>query len=188
MLAKQYTDSNGPLTESLRGLHPLLYVAAALFAAATLAWIAGVRFTLTPSLPVGFYVRTPTVAERGHLVTFCPPEEVAAYALERGYLHAGNCPGGTEPMGKYVLATPGDTVEVQPGGLAVNGRPVHASALFWRDRLGRELPHVPFGTHVVGADSLFLFSPHHARSFDSRYFGPVSRRRVRSGIRPLWTF
>ena len=188
MASKQRNGSSRNATSRRRRPHPLLYVAVALLAAAALAWASGVRFTLTPSLPVGFYLRTEPVQERGRLLSFCPPKDAAAYALERGYLHRGSCPGGTEPLGKYVLATTGDTVGIQPGGLSVNGRPIPNSAVLWRDRLGRELPHTAFGQHVVGADSLFMFSPHHKRSFDSRYFGAIDRRRVRSGLRPLWTF
>lgn len=176
------------IPRSRTAVHPLLYVSSVLLLVALFAWVLGLRFTLTPSLPMGLYVRVEPEMEPDELLTFCPPEEAAAYALERGYLHRGSCPGGTEPLGKYVLAVPGDTVTLSPAGIAVNGHPTPRSAVYHRDRMGRELPHYRFGKHVIGPDSLFMFSPHHARSFDSRYFGPVPHSRVRSGIRPLWTF
>lgn len=152
------------------------------------AWLAGVRFTLTPSVPVGFYQYTDEAPRPGRLVTFCAPKDVVRFALKRGYLHEGSCPGGAEPLGKYVLATEGDRLRITPGGITVNGQPVDSSAVYYRDSRGRELPHYPFGEHVVGPDSLFMFSGHHPRSFDSRYFGPVPRESIISTARPLWTF
>jgi len=167
---------------------PLLWLGAALLVAAVVAYAFGVRFTLTPSVPRGFYVQTDDSVDIDRLVTFCPPQDVAAYALERGYLHRGNCPGGVEPLGKYVLAAEGDTVTLTEEGLMVYGRAVPNSAVYAQDMVGRELPHYGFGEHTVGEDSLFLFSGHHPRSFDSRYFGPVPMSSVRGVLRPLWTF
>jgi conjugative transfer signal peptidase TraF len=172
---------------SRKGTSPLLYLGVFLLVGAGLAYTLGVRFTLTPSVPRGLYLYTDAPVAVGRLATFCPPEDVAAYALERGYLHRGSCPGGVEPLGKYVLATAGDTMSISAEGLSVNGRAVPQSAVYYRDRMGRELPHVPFGRHVVGHDSLFMFSGHHPRSFDSRYFGPVPVSSVISTMRPLWT-
>lgn len=170
-----------------RGASPLLYVGALLLLAALCAYLLGIRFTLTPSVPRGLYLYTDEPIGVGRLVTFCPPEEVAVYALERGYLHRGSCPGGVEPLGKYVLATSGDTVSLSAQQILVNGRAVPESAVHHQDRVGRELPHYPFGRHVIGPDSLFMFSGHHPRSFDSRYFGPIPTSSVISTMRPLWT-
>lgn len=164
-----------------------LGVASGVFALSVLAYLAGIRFTLTPSVPVGLYRYTDDRPEVGQLVTFCAPVAAARFALERGYLHRGACPGGVEPLGKYVLAGPGDRVVVAPEGLSVNGRPVAESALYYRDRMGRELPHLAFGEHVIGPDSLFMFSNHHPRSYDSRYFGPMPKSSVISAAKPLWT-
>ena len=166
---------------------PFLHAGAALLLTATVLYGLGVRFTLTPSVPVGLYQYTDEEPRRGAMATFCPPDEAAALALRQGYLHRGRCPGGVDPLGKYVLALPGDIVDVQPKGLRVNGEAVPNSAVLWRDRLGRELLHVPFGEHVIGPDSLFMFSGHHRLSFDSRYFGAVPRTSVISVVRPLWT-
>ena len=165
----------------------LLKVAFVILAGALLGYVAGVRFTMTPSMPSGFYQLREGSLAKGTMVLFCPPVSAAAFAVERGYLHRGACEGGTEPLGKYVLGLPGDTIWVQPEGIALNGAAIPASSVYHRDRLGRELLHIPFGQHVVGEDSLFLFSSHHPRSFDSRYFGPVPRSSVISVIRPLWT-
>jgi conjugative transfer signal peptidase TraF len=152
------------------------------------AWLLGVRFTLTPSIPIGFYRYTGEEPAPGRLAIFCPPAHIASPALVRGYLHRGRCPGGVEPLGKYVLAVAGDSVHLTPDGIFVNGRRLEGSAVLHRDSRGRKLPYYPFGEYVVGADSLFMFSGHHPRSFDSRYYGPVPRSNVISTARPLWIF
>lgn len=169
-------------------LSPLLWVASAFLIVAATAYFTGIRFTLTPSIPMGFYLYTDAEPTIGRLATFCPPEDAAQFALERGYLHRGPCPGGVEPLGKYVLAAPGDRIAIEPKGISVNGTPIDSSAVYYRDRIGRELPHYPFGEHVIGPDSLFMFSTHHPRSYDSRYFGPIPKSSIISTARPLWTF
>lgn len=165
-----------------------LLAGASLLLLAAGAWFAGVRFTLTPSVPMGLYLYTDKPPRPGRLALFCAPRDAARFALRRGYLRSGPCPGHAEPLGKYVLAIPGDTLVLSPEGLSVNGHAVDSSAVYYRDSRGRELLHYPFGTHVVGRDSLFMFSGHHPRSFDSRYFGPIPRSSVISTARPLWTF
>lgn len=165
----------------------LLLLGAAFFTAAVAGWALGIRFTLTPSIPVGLYQYTDEPLRTGRLATFCPPETAAEFALHRGYLRGGPCPGGVEPLGKYILAMAGDTVSITADGVRVNGQVVPRSAVYYRDRMGRELPHYPFGKHIVGEDSLFMFSGHHPRSFDSRYFGPIPSASVVSTAKPLWT-
>ena len=173
---------------SQSGISPFLRTGILLLLISVCAYMAGVRFTLTPSIPRGLYRYTDESAEKSRLVTFCPPEEAAPYALRHGYLHRGNCPGGAEPLGKYILAGPGDRLSIRPEGLQVNGVSIPNSAVHHVDRMGRELPHYAFGEHVIGPDSLFMFSGHHPRSYDSRYFGPVPRSSIISTVRPLWTF
>lgn len=170
-----------------RRLSPFVYIAVVILVGVIIAYSAGIRFTLTPSMPIGLYRLVDEPLVKGAMVTFCPPAWAADFALKRGYLHRGSCDGGTEPLGKYILAMPGDTLVARPEGLILNGKAILASSIHYRDRIGRELMHLPFGLHVVGPDSLFLFSGHHPRSFDSRYFGPVPRGRILSTMRPLWT-
>jgi type IV secretory pathway protease TraF len=45
-----------------------------------------------------------------------------------------------------------------------------------------------FRGHRCGHHELWLSSSHDARSFDSRYYGPVDSGLVRSRIEPLLTF
>ncbi len=91
------------------------------------------------------------------------------------------------PVGKQVLATPGDTVTVTRGGLLLNGVAVLNSGALAVDRQGRPLPRLPLGRCVVGPAELWVVSPYSPFSFDSRYSGPVMAARVRGNLSPLWT-
>jgi len=150
--------------------------------------LAGFHLNLTGSLPVGLYRRAPGPLVRGSLVLVCLPARVAAFARARGYVPRGGvCPGGVLPVGKPVLALPGDTVTVTRSGLLVNGVAVPNSVALATDQRGRPLPGLAPGSHVVRAGTLWVVSGFARRSFDSRYFGPVALEAVRSRVRPVWT-
>jgi len=159
--------------------------AIALMAAAKLT---GLRLNLTGSLPVGLYLAARGAPTRGTLVLVCLRPQVAALARVRGYVpRGGACPGGVVPIGKPVLATPGDTIAVTRTGLLVNGTPVPNSQALVLDRKGRPLPRLAVGRYLVGWDELWLLSSYSRLSFDSRYFGAIKVSEVRGRLRPLWT-
>lgn len=167
---------------------------------------ARLRFNLSPSLPLGVYLLEPARPApggrsggrplpgdqsggrpvAGDLVLTCPPPWFARLARARGYLPAGECPGGSQPLGKMVLAAGGDRLDVEPAGLTVDGVRLPATASLAADHLGRPLPHVPPGLRRVAAGDLWLVAPH-PRSLDSRYFGPVAAAQVLGRLRPLLT-
>lgn len=139
----------------------------------------------TSSLPLGVYRRVPGAPVRGDLVVICLPRAIGEFARSRGYVWRGGCPGEAAPVGKLVLALAGDTVVETPGGLFLNGRAVPNSGVVSRDSRGRPIPHFPFGRYVLKPDQVWLFSPFHPMSFDSRYFGPLSAGLVRTRITPV---
>jgi conjugative transfer signal peptidase TraF len=150
--------------------------------------LAGLRLNLTESLPVGLYVTVGAAPARGALVLLCLPPEMAAFARARGYVpRGGACPGGIVPIGKPIVAIPGDTVTVMPTGLIVNGAPVSNSRALETDRKGRPLPALAVGRYPVGQDELWVLSSYSQLSFDSRYFGAVRVSAVRARLLPLWT-
>jgi conjugative transfer signal peptidase TraF len=151
------------------------------------AWLAGVRLNLTSSLPAGLYLVTRRAPTRGTIVLVCLPSEVATFARIQGYVPRGACPAWTAPVGKTVLAVPGDTVAVLPGGLQVDGAPVPTSLAQASDSHGRPLPSLSLGRYAVRGGELWLVG-RHSLSFDSRYFGPVASSGVLAVIRPVWLF
>jgi len=151
-------------------------------------WLAGLRLNLTGSLPVGLYVASGGRPARGALVLACLPPRVAEFARARGYVpRGGACPGGVVPVGKSILAVPGDTVTVTLMGLLVNSRQVRNSRPLAVDRKGRPLPGLAISRYVVGPGELWLLSSYSPWSFDSRYFGAVKVGQVRAKLWRLWT-
>ncbi|MFQ5571411.1 MAG: conjugative transfer signal peptidase TraF [Rhodothermales bacterium] len=128
----------------------------------------------TPSLPKGFYyIRKTDSLEVGDLVRMCVPERWAQLARQRGYLGRGNCGGSSTPLGKMVVASPGDTVDVGLDGVRVGGRLLSGSKPHLVDSKNRPLD-VALGRHILGLNECFVLSTLYDLSFDSRYFGPVA--------------
>ncbi len=163
-------------------------VATAVFAAVgASAARSSFHLNFTQSLPIGLYRRIPGAPSRGDLVVACVPERAGEFARIRRYLWRGGCPGGVAPVGKLVLAVAGDTLALSASGFVLNGQQVPNSRVATRDSRKRPMPHHPFGTYVVKSGELWLYSPYHPLSFDSRYFGPIAEGALSARIEPLWT-
>ena len=150
--------------------------------------IGGFRVNVTRSLPIGLYrvVGDAAAVRPGSVVIACLPEEWGRFALRRKILGPGQCDGNSYGIGKLVVAVEGDVVDLQRERLEINGVSVPFVRTLERDRLGRTIPHFPWGSHVLGQAQVWLFSPHPG-AFDSRYFGPLSTSRIRSVVQPVWT-
>src|SRR5258705_8524631 len=155
-------------------------------AAATLGL--GLHVNLSPSAPRGLYRSVAGTPTRGVLVAACVSVEAAALGRARGYLGAGPCVGGVQPLIKPVVALVGDVVELGPEAVIVNGQRLPHSSSADVDGLGLSLSHAVWGRHVVGADEFWLVSTRVPNSWDSRYLGPFSRSQVRAVAWPGWTW
>ena len=162
-----------------------LIVSVTLLLLASVAHVAGVRLNLSGSIPPGIYRLAEGPIDRGALVLACLPTGVASLARDREYVLGGSCDDGNAPVGKTVVAVGGDTIDVTIDGVFVDGRLVRNSAPLSRDSRGRALPFLRLAHHAVGRNEIWLVSSYSLRSFDSRYFGGVSRRSIISRIQPL---
>lgn len=88
---------------------------------------------------------------------------------------------------KPIVAKPGDIVRVGKDAISVNSRLLPNSRPRKRDSGGRALAPCPLGTYPVGEGTIWTVSSFNARSFDSRYFGPIQVSSVRARLRPLLT-
>jgi conjugative transfer signal peptidase TraF len=150
----------------------------------------GLRIGLTDSAcPPGIYRMVKRAPSRGDLVLACLPDAIAQLGSARGYLLRGRgCGDGIEPVGKRLSALPGDSVEVVPDYIAVNGQRLQHSATLSRDSSGRSVKHVAWGRYTVPTNQVWLFGTKDARSWDSRYFGPVPASSVRAALEPVLTW
>jgi conjugative transfer signal peptidase TraF len=150
-----------------------------------LCGLAGLRINGSPSLPVGLYLVT--AHPNANLVEFCPPQPFAEIAIARGYRDVGSCGDGGAPLLKPVIARTRDVVELSPEGIAVNGLRLQNTAPLKNDTKGRPLTSWPPGRYTVGRDCVWVASSYNGRSFDSRYFGPISLGSIRNYVQPWIT-
>jgi len=144
------------------------------------------RIARGDSLPKGFYWLSASSPSRGDIALACLPARTAAVGRARGYLRAGECEGGVRPVGKPVAAVYGDFISLGQGEIRVNGVRIGTHSPPDLDSLGRPLSRVPDGTYEVGRGEVWLISTHHPRSWDSRFFGPISERHIVGELLPIW--
>jgi type IV secretory pathway protease TraF len=75
-----------------------------------------------------------------------------------------------------------------PDYVSVNGQRLEHSASLTRDSRGRSVQHVERGRYTVPPNQVWLFGTKDARSWDSRYFGPVPASSVRAALEPVLTW
>ena len=148
----------------------------------------GLRINTSTSMPRGLYRSVGGSTRPGVSAAVCLPPAVSRFGMGRHYLGAGSCPDGAEPVVKVVAAVEGDVVEVTPVAVLVNGYALPNSRPLDRDRGGRELAAYLRGPQRLEPGEVWLHSPYEARSWDSRYFGPVRVECVTTLVQPVLTF
>lgn len=136
-------------------------------------------WNVSASVPVGFYMLRPEPQPMvGDLVAVDPPEQLAAFMVERGYIANG------VPLLKHIAALPGQQVCRTGRTITVDG--MEAGEALERDRMGRDLP-VWQGCRVIAEGELFLMNRQVRDSLDGRYFGPIPASSVIGRAFPIWT-
>jgi len=131
------------------------------------------------SLPIGLYaVRPIGPLHLAELVAVTPPEPVASFLSDRGYLPPG------VPLMKRILALPGQVV--CRNGLSITIDAVDVGEAQTRDRRGRELPSWA-GCRTLAPGEAFLMNPGVPDSLDGRYFGPLPVSSIFGRAAPVWT-
>jgi conjugative transfer signal peptidase TraF len=131
------------------------------------------------SVPIGLYaVRPAGVLHVAELVVIRPPEPLASFLTDRGYLPKG------VPLLKHVLALPGQTVCRTDRTITVDG--IVMGEALEGDRRGRTLP-VWQGCRAIPTGEVFLMNWHSEDSLDGRYFGSLPAAAIVGQAEPLWT-
>ena len=124
---------------------------------------------------------------------------------QRGDIVVFFSPRDGQRLVKRVVGLPGDTIELRNNGLVLNGQPVEyqpiaeellrdvavpdrASSVFAVEQLAGHrhavaaIPSVAalrnYGPYLVPEGRYFMMGDNRDNSFDSRYFGPVERKRI----------
>jgi conjugative transfer signal peptidase TraF len=135
----------------------------------------------SPSVVPGLYVRCATEPAVGRIVDFRIP------SLARHYVQGRTGQDGEDwYILKPIAAGPGDRVDTTGSSLVINGCAI-APMPPDHDGAGRSLP-VWRENRVLGPDEFFVFSARIPNSFDSRCYGPITRREIASVRRPLITW
>lgn len=132
------------------------------------------------SVPIGLYrvepEDRPTIPD---LVAVMPPEPIAAFLSDGGYLPRG------VPLLKRVVGLPGQTVCRNRLAILIDG--VSIAVAREHDRRDRPLPDWQ-GCHVIAEGEVFLMNWQSEDSLDGRYFGPLPIASILGRAVPLWTF
>lgn len=153
---------------------------------ASLGTIASVVVPVTPRLvwnasasaPIGLYRIDPDARPSvGDLVAIRPPDALAAFLAERGYVGRGALL--LKPIGAVT------DQRVCRIGLSVSVDSAVVAEARERDRLGRNLPNWQ-GCVRLGESDVFLLNPAVPDSLDGRYFGPIDVDAVVGRATPIW--
>ena len=157
------------------------------------------RLTLnaSPCVPVGIYQIIPIKKplHDGEWVRLCPPlapsvrQEVRHHWMD---LSASSvCADHLVPFIKHVVAVPGQTVTLSARGMTVDGHLIPRTAVQFTAPVPNQyvhLIHYPFGTYTVKPGTFWEVATGIKWAFDSRYYGPIPDRDIRSGARPVYTW
>jgi len=146
-----------------------------------------VKINFTDSMPLGVYLVHSAPIDPQRIVVACPPAVAARFGLANGYLAIGSCASGAAPVLKYVAAIGGSEIRVNEAGIAVDGRVLANSSAHRLDRRGRLIPRFADGTYRLAANEVWLYSPA-PWSWDSRYFGPVTKDHIVGAASPVLVF
>ena len=156
-----------------------------------------VVFSIRSSLADWSDVPTGSMKPTCHIAQWSNPQ--------RGDIVVFFSPRDGQRLVKRVVGLPGDTIELRNNGLVLNGKPVEyqpiaeellrdvaapdrASSIFAVEQLAGHrhavaaIPSVAalrnYGPYLVPEGHYFMMGDNRDNSFDSRYFGPVERKRI----------
>ena len=138
-----------------------------------------VIYNPSTSAPTGIYLIVNSTLKKGDYVLANIPEQARMLAVERQYLPENI------PILKPVAAESGDHICIKNDRVLINGKSI--AMLLEQDSKGRELVQWT-GCRMLFENEFFLLSTYTPYSYDSRYFGPVTRKMIIGKAVPFWVF
>lgn len=135
-------------------------------------------YQASDSMPEGLYfIRPVKKIARNEIVVFTPPPTIQDFLDRRHWLTNQSW------LMKRVVGMPGDFVCLKNHELWINQSPIGPVLL--EDKNHLPMPQLSFCRTLI-PDEYFLMSTYIVRSFDSRYFGPVTSSLIQGEAVPLW--
>lgn len=169
----------------LRKKYPLL-VSAIFLGIVLSCYLIGLEINVTPSMKKGLYVRTYGILSKGNIISFCLGEPYKTLGLKNLYLEAGRKCGGANPLIKIVIAVPGDNVTLSDQYIEVN-KTRYAYKTQYIDSIGRKLNVYPRG-HYPHTNGYWVIGTNANNSWDSRYWGAITKDQILCKLKPLLTW
>ena len=133
------------------------------------------------SYPLGFYFnKNFENIERGKLYTFCPEyDEKMQFAEENGFwVNIDKSCGRTPKYLKKALGLPYDKIIIKDNGVYINGQLILNTEIILKNKAYNK--DIEF---ILEADEYFMLSDYNKYSYDSRYFGIVSKNQIKKEVR-----
>jgi conjugative transfer signal peptidase TraF len=142
---------------------------------------------ISPSIPVGIYLKTTPHPQKGSLISVCLPKDTMKQGIENHYVISGwgTC-DGMLPLLKEIIAVPGDDVILMNNAISVNGKIYH-SPTYNKDSAGNLMPIYPRG-HYPNTTGYWLLGISDIRSWDSRYWGAISNNLIKNSLLPIFVW
>ena len=151
-----------------------------------------ILINVTNSMPIGVYEKMPVdTLNVGDVVSFCLDDDKAKLALDNNIMaHNRQCDNGSEMLIKEIIAVPTDLVIVKSEGMEVDYEKIHY--LYPAPRYSfSPRTHKPVLTLIdtgkYKSTGYWMYGEYNYKnSWDSRYFGQVSRSNIINKLDPLF--
>lgn len=132
--------------------------------------------SMEPTLLVGDHIlvdrgKASRAPRRGNLIVFEYPKDPSKDFVKR------------------VVAVAGDTVELKDKILLINGKAVKEPYIVHKEKEtipAAENPRDNFPLHKIAADSCFVMGDNRDRSYDSRFWGTVSKDKIKGTVKSIY--
>ena len=153
-------------------------IALALFAVIASQFHFRLTYQYSKSMPKGWYFiePLPTHIHRGDILVFTPPKSIQPFLYHHKWINEHTW------MMKRALGLPGDFVCTRDQTLFINHQVI--GKILTEYKPGFVLPQLPL-CQKLAPNHFMMISTYIKRSFDSRYFGPVTRSNLYGKAIPL---
>lgn len=147
-----------------------------------------IRINLTSSVKKGVYkVYSTECLKKDDYIALCLNEKNSDSIFKKSYIKKGHdCYGRYESLLKKIIAIPNDEIEINKNFILVNGHKTNLTILEM-DRNNKPIPKNNY-TNKFKLNGYWVIGDNNPNSFDSRYFGEISKKQILYKAVPLLLF